>query len=123
MRSHANRVRTGRLGDVLELLLAAILETNVQLAFHFAVHLLGDQDAARIGDPLQPDSNGDPVAVEITILPNDNVTKVEPNAQPQGTTSGREMILYLNRASHGGQRTREFGERAVTRSLDKSSFV
>ena len=80
MRPRAYRVRTDRLGDVLELLLAAILEANVQLAFHFAVHLLGDQDAARIGDPLQPDSNGDPVAVEITILPNGNVTKVEPEA-------------------------------------------
>jgi hypothetical protein len=33
------------------------------------------------------------------------------------------MILYLNRAFHGSQRTREFGERAVTRSLDKSPFV
>jgi hypothetical protein len=33
------------------------------------------------------------------------------------------MILYLNRASHGGQRTRELGERAVTCGLDKSPFV
>ena len=50
------------------------------LGLHAAVHLLGNQDAARIGDPLQPDSNVDPVAVEITVLPNDNVTKVEPDA-------------------------------------------
>jgi hypothetical protein len=33
------------------------------------------------------------------------------------------MILYLNRASHGGQGTRELDERAITRSLDKSPFV
>jgi hypothetical protein len=33
------------------------------------------------------------------------------------------MILYLNRASHGGQGTRELGESAITRSLDKSPFV
>jgi hypothetical protein len=69
-----------RLGDVLELLLTAILEANVQLAFDFAVHLLGNQDAARISDPLQADCNVDPVAVEFTVLPNDNVTKVEPDA-------------------------------------------
>jgi hypothetical protein len=80
MRSRAHRVRTDRLGDVLELQLAAILEANVQLAFDFAVHLLGNQDAAGISNPLQPDGNGDPVAVEITVLPNDNVTKVEPDA-------------------------------------------
>jgi len=73
-------VSADRPGDVLELLLAAILEANVQLAFDFAVHLLGNQDAARIGDPLQPDRNGDPVAVEIAVLPNDDVAKVEPYA-------------------------------------------
>jgi hypothetical protein len=33
------------------------------------------------------------------------------------------MILHLNCASHGGQETRELGERAVTRRLDKSPFV
>jgi hypothetical protein len=80
MRSHAYRVGADRFGDVLQLMLAAILEANVQLAFHFAVHLLGNQDAARIGDPLQPDSNVDPVAVELTVPPNDNITKVEPDA-------------------------------------------
>src|SRR4029077_12621163 len=80
MRSRVYRVRTDRLGDVLEMLLATILEAKVQLPFDFAVNLFGDHDAARIGDPLQPDSNGDPVAVEIAVLPNDNVTKVEPDA-------------------------------------------
>src|SRR5215831_18985916 len=33
------------------------------------------------------------------------------------------MILYLNRASHGGQGTRKLNERAITRCLDKSPFV
>ena len=70
------RVSADRLRDVLELLLAAILEANIQLAFDFAVH--GNQDAARIGDPLKPNRNVDPVAVEVSVLPNDNITKVEP---------------------------------------------
>jgi hypothetical protein len=33
------------------------------------------------------------------------------------------MILYLNRASHGGQGTRELDKRAIIRCLDKSPFV
>ena len=33
------------------------------------------------------------------------------------------MILYLNRASHGGQGTRELDERAITSCLDKSPVV
>jgi hypothetical protein len=80
MLARAYSVGADRSGDVLELLLAAILEANVELAFDFAVHLFGNEDAARIGDPLQPDGNVDPVAVEFTVLPNDNVTKVEPDA-------------------------------------------
>ena len=62
MRSRAYRVSADRFGDVFELLLAAILEANLQLALHFAVHLFGNQDAARIGGPFQPDSDVDPVA-------------------------------------------------------------
>ncbi len=33
------------------------------------------------------------------------------------------MILYLNRASHGGEGTRELGERAIACCLDKSPIV
>jgi hypothetical protein len=33
------------------------------------------------------------------------------------------MILHLNRASHGGEGTRELCERAITRCFDKSPFV
>ena len=75
MRAGAYRVRTDRLGDILELLLAAIHEVDVQLAFDLAVHLLGNEDTARIGDPLQPNGYGDPVAVE------DNVTKIKSDTQ------------------------------------------
>jgi hypothetical protein len=32
------------------------------------------------------------------------------------------MILYLNRASYGGQGTRELNERAITRCLDQKSW-
>jgi hypothetical protein len=42
MRSRAHSKRPHRPGDVLELLLAAILEANVQLALDLALHLLGN---------------------------------------------------------------------------------
>jgi hypothetical protein len=51
-----------------------------RLALDLVVHLLGDQDTAWIGDPFQPDSNVGPFAVEVTVLPNDNVSNVEPDA-------------------------------------------
>ncbi len=72
-------VSADRLGDVLELLLTAILETNVQLAFDFAVYLFGNQDAARIGDALQPDSNVDAVAPRLS--PTRNLRGLLPEAR------------------------------------------
>ena len=80
MLARADSVGANRLGDVLELLFAPVLEANVQLAFDFAVHLLGNQDAARIGDPLQPDRNVDPVAKKIAVSPDDNLPEIDPNA-------------------------------------------
>src|SRR6185312_3258812 len=122
-RSSTDSENADGLGDVLELLLTAILEANVQLAFDFAVDFFGNQDAARIGDPFQPDSNVDPVAVEIAVLPNDHVTEVEPDAQLEWTATLGEMILHLGLASHSGQGTCELGERAITRCLDQSAVV
>ena len=80
MRSRAYGKSADRLGDVLELLFAPVLEANVQLALDFAVHLLGNQDAARIGDPLQPDRDVDPVAKKIAVSPDDNLPEIDPNA-------------------------------------------
>ena len=51
MRSR-NGVGADRLGNVLEVLLATILEASVQLALDFVVDLVGNQDTARIGGPL-----------------------------------------------------------------------
>jgi hypothetical protein len=52
MRSDADGISADRFRDVFELLFAAILEASIQLAFDFAVNLLGNQDASRIGDSL-----------------------------------------------------------------------
>ena len=52
MRSRAHSKCANRLGDVLELLFAPVLEANVQLALDLAVDLSGDQDATRIGETL-----------------------------------------------------------------------
>src|SRR4029450_9955663 len=96
MHADAYCVCADRLGDVLELPLAAVLETDVELAFDLAENLFRNQDGARIGDALQPDSNVGPVAVKVAVLPDDNITKIEPDAQLQGTVGRGEMILYLN---------------------------
>src|SRR5262249_10297997 len=87
MRARGYGISANGLGDVLEVLLAAILQATVQLAVDLAVTLLGHQDAARIGDPFQPDSDIDPVAIELAVLADDYVTKVQPDAQREGTAA------------------------------------
>ena len=80
MRSRAHSKSADRLGDVLELLFAPVVEAKVQLAFDFAVHLFGNQDAAWVGGPLQPDSNVDPITKKIAVSPDDNLSEIDPNA-------------------------------------------
>ena len=81
MRSRAHGVSADRPGDVLELLLAAVLKANVQLAFDFAMDLGRDQDAARIGNALKPSRDVNPFTVDIALLVNDHVAEVD--ADPQ----------------------------------------
>src|SRR5215813_7576195 len=118
MLARADSVGANRLGDVLELLFAPILEANVQLTLHLAVHLFGNQDAAWIGCPFQPDGDVDPVAKKIAAGSNDYVTKIDPDAQLEAIAVRTETILHLNRASHGGQGTGELGKCAIARCLD-----
>src|SRR5262249_34491750 len=92
MRSRVNSVSADRLGNVLELLFATLLEANLQLAFDFAVHLLRNQDAARIGDPppsrtamLIPSPKRSPSAPTITsprLTPIPSVRELRPDAMP-----------------------------------------
>src|SRR5262249_9079549 len=69
-----------RLGNVLELLFAPVLEAKIELALDLAVHLFGNQGAAWIGCPFEPDSNVDPVAKKIAVSPDDNLPEIDPNA-------------------------------------------
>src|SRR5262245_6676413 len=86
-RSRAYGKSADRLGDVLELLFAPVLEASIQLAFDFAVHLLRNQDAARIGGPLQPERNVDPVAKNFAISRDDNLPEIDPNAYLKGAST------------------------------------
>ena len=53
--------------DILEFLLAAILERGVELVAHLPVGIIGYADAAGLGDTFKPCSNVDAVAVNIAL--------------------------------------------------------
>lgn len=64
-----------------ELVLTAILSKRRSSLPSIPLKILSEiRDSARVGCPLPPDSNVDLVAVEFTVLADDNVTKIEPDA-------------------------------------------
>src|SRR5262249_9136480 len=119
MRSLAYSVSADRFGNVFELLLAAILEVNVQLAFDFAVDLARDQDTAGIGSAFKSGRDVDPVAVDIALLVNDHVAEIDADPQLKGALVRREVILNFQPTLDGSQRAGKFREDAVSGGLDE----
>ena len=78
--------------DILEFLLAAILERGVELAAHLPVGIIGYADAAGLGDTFKPGSNVDAVAVNIAFFDEGDIygdgvniaARLEGIAQPGG---------------------------------------
>src|SRR5262249_58140423 len=66
--------------NIFELLLAGILEIYIDLAPHLAVGIVGDANAARLGNAFQPRSNIDAVAEDVVVLDHD---VADVNADPQ----------------------------------------
>src|SRR5262245_52067964 len=60
-----------RLCDVLELLVALVLEHRVELATDLAHGIFGDTNRARLGDALQARRDVDAVAENIVLLDDD----------------------------------------------------
>src|SRR3954451_6496560 len=109
MLSESERIDFDGASDVLNLLLAPVLEREGELALEFVVDLGRDRDPARIGDALQTHGYVHAIAVEIAIGVGHYVPKVHANAQQHAPVlwlcSGAisEHFLHLDRAGHGGR--------------------
>ena len=69
-----------RPGDVLDLLLAQILERDVEFVAHLIVHDPADANPARLGESFQARGDVDPVAVDVSLL-DDHVAQIDADAQ------------------------------------------
>ena len=67
--------------DVLEALLASIDEVGRHLALHLPPGVLGNRDAARLGDAFDPRRDVDAVAKDIITL-DDDIANVDPDPKP-----------------------------------------
>jgi hypothetical protein len=111
------------LSDVFQPLGPHIVERSIDLSPNLALGVIGDADAARVGDTLQTSRNVYAVAENIVVLEND-IAKMDANTELNSLVPRYGPIvlehgaLYLNGASHRSHRTSKFDQQSVACGFD-----
>ena len=96
---------THRPGDVLDLLLAHVLERKGELVAHLIPHHSADADPARFGQGFETRRDIDTVAEDV-VLVDDDVAEIDADAEidaPLGWHAGvtpGHLSLHLDRATN-----------------------
>ncbi len=88
-------------GDVLQVLLAHVLERQSDLAADFFVHFGRDANPAGLGNRLEPRRNVDPFTVNVPPLA-DHVTEVDADAQNDPAAFGQVLVRFRHLALQVG---------------------
>ena len=123
------RIDPDRLGDVLELLRAEIVDRKVEPSLDLPVGVLGQADRPGLANTLQARGDIDAVAHQVAVRLLDHVAEMD--ADPElDTTLGRqsgialdEAVLNLNGAVHCVDDTPELNNRAIAGALDGPTVV
>jgi hypothetical protein len=113
--------------DVLDVLLAQILEHEVQWVAHLVAHDAADADPAWLGQRFQTRRDVDAVAEDVLVL--DHVAKVDPNAELYPLIDRGYCIalahlpLHLDRAAHRVDDAGELDQYSVAGGLDYPAMV
>jgi len=114
--------------DVLDLLLAQILEDEGQPVADVVMHRIGDEHPAGIGERLDARGDVDAVAIEIVAL-DDHVAEIDADAQldaavrPDSSVPLGHRLLHRDRAAHRVDDAGELDEEAVAGGLDDAPPV
>ncbi len=125
---HANAVDPDGPCDVLEGLLADVLESEVEPARGILLHSRRDADPAGLGQRFQTRGDIDPVAKDVAIL-DDNVAHVDADAQLDAVVGGHtgvapgHLALHLDGAAQPIHHTAELDEQPVAGGLDDAALV
>ena len=117
-----------RPGDVLHRLLAQVLEHDAELVAHRIAHRARDEDAARIGERLEPRGDVDAVAVDVVAL-DDHVAQVDADAELDAAVVLRGAVavghagLDGDGAAHRLDGAGEIDQQAVAGALDDAAAV
>ena len=117
-----------RIGDVLDLFFAEVLEAEVELAPDLVVGRSGDADAARIGQFLQARRHVHPVAVDVAVI-EDDVADIDADAVAElpvfrnGGIVVAERKLHLDRKAQRVHDAGKLDQRAVAGELDGPAVI
>ena len=120
--------RPHRLGDILQRLRTHIVEDNIDLAADLPLRVIGNADAARLGDPFKARRDIDAVAEDIVVV-DDDVADVNADAKfdPRvlrhvGVLLGHGALDF-DRATRRIDGAREFDQHAVAGGLDDAAAM
>jgi hypothetical protein len=114
--------------DVLDLLLAEIIEGDVEPIAHLLVRRGAEADPARLSQRFEPGGNVDPVAKDVAIL-DDDVADIDAHAKFDAPlcrycgVAGDHLALHLDRTAYRVDDAGELDKEAVTGGLDDPAAV
>jgi hypothetical protein len=112
--------------DVLDLLLAEIVEGEVEAVAHLLVRRGAETDPARLGQRFKPGGNVDAVAEDVAIL-DDDVTEIDAHAKFDAAlcrccgVAGDHLALQFDRTAHRVDDAGKFHQQAVAGGLDDAT--
>src|SRR6266700_3930639 len=124
----AQRINADRARDVLDALLALILERVRQPVTDVVAHRPGNTDAAGLSERFQARRDIDAIAKDVAAL-GDDVAEIDADAKPDLPLVGHLRLavdhpaLHLGGAAHRIYDAREFHQQAVAGSLDDAALM
>jgi hypothetical protein len=109
--------------NILDLLIAHILESEIELVAHLVAHDPADANAAGIRQGFEAGGDIDTVAVDVVLVDND-VAEIDPDAEPDAAVLGHAgFAIYHCPLQLGGTAdrvhdAREFRQHAIAGILD-----
>src|SRR5262245_50453182 len=92
-----NAADAHRPGDVFDLLLAQILEAEIDFVAHLVAYHAADADPARLGQSLEPCDDIDAVVVDVAAL-DDDVAEIDADAELDAALRWHALIAQRHRA-------------------------
>jgi hypothetical protein len=127
-RAEIDTIGAHRSCDVFDLLLAEIVEGDVEAVAHLLVRRGTEANPARLSQRFKSGCNVDAVAEDIAIL-DDDVADIDAHAKFDaalcrcGGVAGHHLPLHLDRTAHRVDDTAELGKEAVAGSLDDATAM